>query len=744
MRIKIIQLRSVHWVMLVLVFTLSSLAYTQTHTLSIGTGRLQFTVASVIATGGERLSYPQEYDIYKLKYRYFNPTCADGAGIIIAAKDFQAKALYLNESAIPSEWTLKDTLLPYVVADATAKYTVDSKHTTIPMGPGAQRYWKYRPPARVVDSEVLSLSDWRDDRDVDGPEDMPTDQMGAASCKTSTGISVTERAYVVDAGEFALVEYVFKYIGDTGSLDGSGQEISYTAPINGCYVGVKFRPVISGGTDTRVVPNSGGWKEGTDEWVDYVHSENGEDLRVLYGWDGDAGAFHLAEDDEGDPLYQSSGLFSGSQYPGMAVLHADRSPDDHSNDPDQPHRFHVSYGGTYESNVLSINGIMKFEYIYKRLGEGPDSPNPFDWTGWKDAGFPDEDGSSYWHYGTSHATEGRRYNQMGTLGFGPYDFDLGDSVRIVLCYAVGTIGWQAAIQLGAQYKDQEITSGEKNEVLRSGRDSLFAKVKWVKELFEDPFESNLGDLPLTVADMSSELGIPPAWPDSLILSPTQGGCRIRWTPVEDAVAYRIYRRSRIDFDATEPRGEPAYVLVYQCGGDDPGEGMEWSPTIDSTVWEDRDVYPIFNYWYYVTTVGSNGTESSQFIGRTNPKSTAPTYGSVRPFDRERLTLNEVHVIPNPYNVKSRKLYDWPENVLRFIGLPANCRVRIFSQNGILVFEDFHITKSDLPESSYDWDMRSATDQTIASGLYVYVIDECMDLDGNDLDVTKVGKFVVIK
>ncbi|UCH09913.1 MAG: hypothetical protein JSU61_11970 [Fidelibacterota bacterium] len=742
MRIKIVQLPSYYLMIPILICGVSSPVHTQTHKLAIGTGRFQLTVASVITANDVRVSYPREYEVYQLKYRYFTPECADGGGIVIAARDFQAKALYSEEVATPTQWTIKDTLLPYVVADATACYTVDAQHTTVPIDPGAQRYWKYRPPARVVDRVLMSVGDWVEGRDVDGPADMPTDQMGSASCKTSMGITVTERAWVFDIGEFAIVEYVFKYSGQTGSYDG-GEEITYSDPINDCYIGVKFRPVICGGTTERVVPNSGGWKEGTDEWVDYVHTEDDENLRILYGWDGDAGDFFLVEDDEGDPLYQSSGLFSGSQYPGMAVLHADRSTEDHTDDPLQPHRFHVSYGGTYSSNVLSMGGTLSFQDIYQLLDAGPDSPSPFDWAGWKDAGYPSDDGP-FWYYGTNHATEDKRFNQMGTLGFGPYNFDLGDSIRVILCYAVGTIDWPMAISLGAQYKDGTITRGEKNEILRSGRDSLFARIKWVKGLFEDRLESNLGDMQLTLQDMSSELGVAPAWPDSLIIEPLQGRCRVRWFPVEDAVAYRVYRRSRIDFDAMEPRMEPAYVPVYQCGGDDPGGTMEWSPSIDSTAWVDRDVYEVFNYWYYVTAVGSDGTESSHFIGRTNPKPQDNTFGSVRPFDRERYSLEEVHVLPNPYNARSRKLYDWPENVLRFVGLPANCRIRIFSQNGVLIFKDYHKTKTDLPESSYDWEMRSATDQTVASGLYVYVIDQCKDLNGNELDVSKIGKFVVIK
>ena len=728
---------------LLVILGFTSPGWSQTHKLTVGTGQMQLYVMSLFADKTDFLTYPREYEVYQLKHRYFEKNCADGAGIVIAARDFPAKAFYNNENPITSEWTVQDSLLPYVVADATAWYTVDKSHSTVPVNGGARRYWKYRPPARIVSNEDLSLADWQDGIDFDGPADLPTEQMGTATVHTYTGISVTQRAYVFGLDAFAIVEYVFKNTGRTGSYDGT-QEITYSDTVQDCYVGIKFRPVLAGGTgDERVVPNSSGWKEGTDDWVDYVHSENGDMLRVLYGWDGDAGDFHQAEDDEGDPLYFSSGVFTASQYPGMAVLHADSSPVDHSNDPDQPRRFHTSFGGTYATNILTIGRQLSCEDIYKVFDEGPSSPSPFDWDGWQAGGSPEND-TPFWHYQTSDATAENRYNQMGTLGFGPYDFGLGDSIRIVLCYAVGTIDWATAIDLGAQYKEGAITRGEKNQVLRSGRDSLFAKIRWVQELFDERFVTNGGDLYTTLQGVSSELGVPPAWPGSMILSPVVGGCRVAWTSVEDAVAYRVYRRSRIDFDLAEPRYESAYSLAYQCGGDDPGEGIEYSPTIDSTSWIDHNSYPIFNYWYYVTSVSAEGVESSHYLGRTYPKSSDEYFGSVQPYDRERIDLSEVYVLPNPYDVRSLKLYDGALDQLAFIGLPANCRIRIFTQSGVLVFKDRHRSATDLPVSRYNWNMRSLTDQTVASGLYIYVIDQCRSYAGAEIDVTKIGKFVVIK
>lgn len=726
--------RKIFWIF-VLLFVGSQNAWAQRHTVSVGTDRLQLSVNSVLAEISKRLSFPREFEVYGLKSRSFSPRCARGSGIIVAAKDFRAKAFYKNEDPKPNNWTVLatgDTLLSYFVADATPNYTIEPNHFTVPVSSaGALKYWKYRPPVRIVNNEDLSTGDWTS-RDVDGPADMPTSQIGVAAVHTLLGITVTERAFVFDNADFAIVEYVFKNSGETGNVDLQGNPIKYSSPIKDCYIGIKFWPIIA---NRDVAPKSTGWVEGTDDWVDYVHDEDGDLLRVLYGWDGDAGDQYQGEDDEGDPLFFSSGLFTATQYPGMAVLHADKSPDDPTDNPDQPRHFRVSSGGIAKVDVLSAGHGKSFEQIYNFLSAGPDSPQPFKWAQWKVAGKPADD-SQFWHYGTSHATDEFRFNQMGTLSFGPYNFNLGDSVRVVLCTAVGTIGWEEAIDLGDWWRArfQNPTAEdikEKRTRLRSGRDSLFAKIKEVKQLFEPKFQANNGDLWETLKDMAAEIGVPLAWPSRLELTSVVGGISVEWDPVDGAAGYRVYRRDRKDFDVIEPRREPAYSLVHEASGNE-------------TVWLDSLTYPVKDYWYAVTAISSDGVESSRFITRSNPLPAFPLRGSASPFDKEFFNLENIHVVPNPYHSKSWKLYDVGENTLKFFGLPANCRIRIFSQSGTLVFTGLHQSVTELPSNTFVWDMRTTTAQTIASGLYIYAIDQCRDFEGNALNATKVDKFVVIR
>ena len=244
--------------------------------------------------------YPYDYRAYMAKHRYMRRKCAQGGGVIVAARDFQAKAYFANEIAFPDDWTVGDTLLPYVVADATGNYTYDKDHTTVPVNGGARRYWKQPPTVKIVNDVDRSTSNqdqvWNDGEDFQGPPDMPTDQMGVATVNTYIGISITERAYVFDSDEFAIVEFVFQNTGRTGSYYDDGVEITYSDSVKDCYVGIKLRPVLA---NQEVVDNSAGWKEGTDDWVSYTETDDGDRLRVVYGWDGDAGRFQ-SDEDEGE------------------------------------------------------------------------------------------------------------------------------------------------------------------------------------------------------------------------------------------------------------------------------------------------------------------------------------------------------------------------------------------------------------------------------------------------------------
>jgi hypothetical protein len=144
-----------------------------------------------------------------------------------------------------------------------------------------------------------------------------------------------------------------------------------------------------------------------------------------------------------------------------------------------------------------------------------------------------------------------------------------------------------------------------------------------------------------------------------------------------------------------------------------------------------------NYWYAVTAVDASGLESSRFLNRTDPTSSDPIRGSVTPTG----TLLDVFVVPNPYDRRSEKLYKLPANTVTFYGLSPECQIRIYTQSGDLVATLRHYASSGNIEQ---WNMVTDSKQYVASGLYLYVVDQTKDEAGNDLGLASRGKFVIIR
>ena len=98
------------------------------------------------------------------------------------------------------------------------------------------------------------------------------------------------------------------------------------------------------------------------------------------------------------------------------------------------------------------------------------------------------------------------------------------------------------------------------------------------------------------------------------------------------------------------------------------------------------------------------------------------------------TLDTIKVVPNPYIVRSRFNETSISRKLRFTNLPQECRISIFTVTGELVKVLDHNNQFDGNEW---WDLRSANNQEIAPGLYIYHVESN---NGEE----KIGKFAVIR
>ena len=86
----------------------------------------------------------------------------------------------------------------------------------------------------------------------------------------------------------------------------------------------------------------------------------------------------------------------------------------------------------------------------------------------------------------------------------------------------------------------------------------------------------------------------------------------------------------------------------------------------------------------------------------------------------RNDLSQVHTVPDPYYLSNTFEADAGQQVIKFVNLPQDAVIRIYSSSGVLVnLIEHHSTTFG---GSKDWDVRNRSGRRVASGVYFYHIE----------------------
>jgi hypothetical protein len=96
-------------------------------------------------------------------------------------------------------------------------------------------------------------------------------------------------------------------------------------------------------------------------------------------------------------------------------------------------------------------------------------------------------------------------------------------------------------------------------------------------------------------------------------------------------------------------------------------------------------------------------------------------------------LTRVHTVPDPYYVTSQFEQTTDTKIIKFVNLPADCIIRIYSSSGVLV--DLLEHHSETFGGAEDWNVRNRNNQIVASGVYFYHVEAG--------DARRVGRFTVV-
>ncbi|MGE5400537.1 MAG: hypothetical protein ACM3S2_09045 [Ignavibacteriales bacterium] len=421
-----------------------------------------------------------------------------------------------------------------------------------------------------------------------------------------------------------------------------------------------------------------------------------------------------SKDDSGDPDMNTGYLYS-TQIPGYALLFASKSPGEVKTD-DIAQPFALSYASIRQDKWVDKKdeNALLYSGRHPKLGRFPT---------------PDDVQSLR-----------PNQNEQGAMRFvvnGPYQLTLDrarnrvDSVTFVYAVGAGDIGIDKAKEIGADWMSKKITDQQKNDMfIEPGKDSLF---------------NNLDKAYFAWSQINKGVKLPAAPPPPDI-SVTSGPNRItvKWsypdpsyyldavTGVDDWSEWKVYKKKG-SFLTFDPLDEGAIVKWEQVFSTKDRNVTEF---VDSNVTRGVD------YYYAVTAVDNGKQNTTGFNPGSRMESSRFVNMSQLPAVPVKPGLNQsnlVRVVPNPATITAgAALNQGAPDKISFFNLPVECKLKIYTESGELVYQKDHYGTSDDA-----WDQKTDSNQYVTSGIYVLAVTNCRDINGKALD-TQFAKFVIVR
>ncbi|MFH1214218.1 MAG: hypothetical protein V1681_09015 [Candidatus Neomarinimicrobiota bacterium] len=455
-----------------------------------------------------------------------------------------------------------------------------------------------------------------------------------------------------------------------------------------------------------------------DSWFgrpsNLVRNANRDSLKIAYYWDYKSPGVKVysngSSDDSGDPD-RVTGHLIAPQIPGFALLHSAKNSFNLNDDnPSQPYA--MPHATILDDLWLRRDFGLRDTYIGDDTrGKFPLDPIAEGWINEND----------------------KQKGPMRFITIGPYELTknsqagITDSICAVYAVGAGSISWEMAHSIGADWLSGVITDQQKDEYILTGKDSLFqamdrANWAWHRGL-------DIPDPPpppdVTVTSRADRIVVEWSYPNNAYFKDPDTG-------VDDWYSWRIYRKKGAS---------------YVNSPDDSYSGENWEMIYETTdrnetVYADSAVTRGVSYYYAVTALddGTQNTdglfpgqklESSRYVNRTGLPAIPYKAG------KERSDL--VRVVPNPATIAAGTLGSPGEkDRILIANLPYKCKLQIFTETGDLIKTIHHIgTDQEI------WHQRTDANQYIMSGIYILSVLEAEDATGKSLSDQFV-KFIIVR
>ena len=554
--------------------------------------------------------------------------------------------------------------------DANAPLEIFSKTITL--------IGRQKPPIVTVDAVTGSSNSLYDVLDEVDPN-LPCDRMVVDNYNTSMGISVTKKILAFtqqNHNNYFIYDYVFK---NNGIYNTAGDTVQRT--ISGLIVYFNVRTAFNGVTTTG---STSTWGSFDAEWGQgVVYDDFGppyrvrpDSLRGFYAFYTPVKSGYGSRNaviakgynwDWGCPNQLGggtnlNGLFGAAKFSGYVTLLASKGTGslfnvDDYNEPSTVDIFNPDGSICTSPQSQYDEGAMGLRWAVMTQGHMTQSM-------WEQMG----EGGYVSDWESAHNGNG---GEMGN-GYGPYTLAPGDSIHIVFAEGVSGLPWELCRSLGATWYQYYTGTGTPPLIGPDGSSYSDCGL-WQKAWVWTGKDSILQTYKNARANFRSgyKIAQPPPAPSQFTV--TSGGDRISLSWADNARSsphfngYVVYRSEALSKDY-----RAVYMKMWECDKSGPAQ------------WDDTSASRGFNYYYYVQSK-DDGTQndvkpgvplcSSLFLTMT----TTPA-NLLRPSGN---LLGEVRVVPNPYDIRSRK---WqfgdtgPYDRIMFYGIPPKCILKIFSED----------------------------------------------------------------
>ena len=335
---------------------------------------------------------------------------------------------------------------------------------------------------------------------------------------------------------------------------------------------------------------------------------------------------------------------------------------------------------------------------------------------------------------------------------GPYTLEPGESFNVVWADVYGSINRDLGWEIGKAWVDGNSETAipyvDRNgtTIADGGEDNLLEKFTLFPELAPTDNDKNKDRWVLTGIDSlhqnanaakwnwDNDYTVPEAPPaPSIWVYSRPDGVEIEWgtesESASDFAGYRVYRATG--------HADSTWELLETYNG------------TGTHLHIDQTAYRGIGYYYQVSAfddgtsnaVGVKGVKEVQESGRYLNRTTLAAY-----LTRPAGTLDQVVVVPNPYNINARELqFIGEQDKIMFLNVPGYCNIYIYTESGDLVKKVVHDDGSGdqswgvLPEEY----SATQSSQIVVSGLYLARIEET-DKDMKPTGDERIVKFLIVR